>query len=901
MMGFDDDRYAIRGRDAEFATVENLLRQARAGHGSALVVRGHAGIGKSMVLRAARRCATGSGTEVLSANGAEAESALPFAALHQLVTPLLDDLPRITPRLRRHLLAAFGLEDARPDVFAVGSAVLELLRLSTGGKPVLLLVEDAHRLDPETVGVLVFVARRIAAEPIAMLMAVRTRLAGTGISELRLGELDEDAARLVLADRAPGLAPARRERILLEAAGFPLALAELPRCAFPGELSERLQKALEDRFVHLPEPTRAILAALAADADCSLSTVVAAAQALTGGDVGPGSIQPALDAGVVEIQARRLRFREPLVRAAVYHGLRVGERLTIHAALADAFAGDPDRSARHRSAATLGPDERVSHDLERAAGRALERGALAVAVTDLERAADLTDDAVRRTSLLSRAAELASQLDDRAAAARLAARAGAGGAGAADRGRLALAGDVVDPGDLRDLVRVDTLCDLALQAYEAGETALAAALCWRAASRCWWASLPAQAGARIAAVHDKLGFGDDDPSSIAIAAHAQPGARGAGILRDLPALVPDRTDTDGMHFLGAAAMVLGDFVTAASFLGTAAAGYRAQGRTALLARVLPSAGFIRLWLGRWPAVRADLDEAETLAEEAGERFWQVAARAGQAMHEAMRGDSDAAFRLAGDVLSSPLMDGVRSAAAGAQHARGVAANAAGRHGEALDLLLRLFDPADAGHHPDVSGWALPDLADAAVRSGRAHEVQEIIAGAQERAARLPSPVLHRSLAYAVAVLTPEDDAGAAFEHARAMDLTDWPVHRARLDLAYGTWLRRRKRILESRVPLRAARDGFDALGADAWGRLAREELRAAGSSGAPAATEQLTAQELQTAMLAADGLSNREIGQRLFLSHRTVSSHLYRIFPKLGISGRAQLRAALADLPREAE
>jgi DNA-binding CsgD family transcriptional regulator len=917
MIDFDDDRYVMHGRDAELAIVENLVTQARAGRGSALVVRGHAGIGKSTLLKAAGRCAAEAAMSVLSANGAEAESALPFAALHQLIAPLLDSLPAVEPALRQSLAAAFGPEDARPGAFTAGMAVLELLRHAAAGNPMLLLVEDAHRLDPETIDVLVFVARRIATEPIAVLMAVRTQrsdvLAGAGLSELRLYELDGSAARLVLDDRAPGMAPARRERILAEAAGHPLALVELPRCVPSGTsdelppalpLNERLQAAFADRFRRLPEQTRAVVAALSADAGCGLSTVAAAARALTGGAVGPEHIQPALDAGVLEIQERRLRFRHPLVRSAAYHGLPVADRLTIHAALADAFTADPDRRAWHRSAATLGPDEQVSHDVEQAAGRALRRGAPAVAVVNLERAADLTDDSARRTSLLLRAAEFAAQLDDRGAATRLAARAEPARADAADRARLALVSDVVEPGDLRDVTRVEALCELSAQAHGAGETALAAALCWRAASRCWWAGLPPEVGARVAAAHRGLGFPGDDPRSLAITAYAQPGTLGAEILRELPSLVPDRTDIDGMHFLGAAAMVLGDFVTAASFLGTAAAGFRAQGRTALLARSLSSTGFLRLWLGRWPSARADLDEVETFADATGEPFWRVAARVGQAMHEALRGDSDTAARLAGEVLSSPLTAGARSVVAAAQHARGIAANVAGRHDEAFDLLSRMFDPDGAGHHPDVSGWALPDLADAAVRAGRRHEIQEIIAAARDRAARLPSPMLHRSLAYAVAVLAPDEDAGDAFEQARAVDLAAWPVHRARLDLAYGTWLRRRKRIRESRVPLRAARDGFDALGAQAWGRLAREELRAAGeedTSGTPADAGQLTAQELQTAELAAAGLSNREIGQRLFLSHRTVSSHLYRIFPKLGISGRSQLRAALANLRQGAD
>ncbi|MEV4513880.1 AAA family ATPase [Dactylosporangium sp. NPDC049525] len=902
----------IHGRDGELAAIERLLLDARANRGAALVVRGHAGIGKTVLLTAARRYATEAGMAVLATNGAEAESALPFAGLHQLLAPLLDNLRSLTPHLEQTLRSAFGRQGARPDLFTIGLAVLELLGDRAAGTPLLILAEDAHWLDPETLDVLVFVARRITVEPIAAVMAARAQyphvLAGTGIGQLHLGELGDDAARRVLHDCAPDLPAGLRERILAEAAGNPLALVELPWCVAAGTpddlaeslpLNERLESAFADRFAQLPAATRAVVAAFSADTSCALPVLLAAAGTLTGAAVAADSVQPAIDAGLLEIYSRRLRFRHPLVRSAVYRRVDDFARLTIHAVLADAFAGDPDRRAWHRSAATLGPDEDVSADLEAAAGRALERGAPGVAITDLDRAAELTGAAARRSSLLLRAAEIAAQLHDRDTAVHLVGKADPAQGDAADRGRLALVSDVVEPGDVRDTGRIDALCDLAVAAHAAGDTDLAAALCWRAASRCWWASLPSDIGGRITAVLDKLGLAASDPRTLAIAAYAQPDVLGAGVLRQLPSLVPDRTDIDGMCLLGGAALVLGDFVTASSFLGTAAAGYRSQGRAALLARSLSSTGFIRLWLGRWPAVRADLQEAETLAEETGDHFWVVAARASQALHQAMCGNSGAAFQLADAVLASPLVVGVRFAAAAAQHARGVAANAAGRHDEALDTLSRVFDPDDARFHLDMSGWALPDLADAAVRSGRQDAVEAIIGRATRRASRFPSPMLHRSLAYANAVLAPEDDAGPAFEDALAMDLSVWPVHRARLDLAYGAWLRRRKRILESRVPLRSARDGFDVLGAAAWGRLAREELRAAGEESAGRALpsrEQLTAQELQTAMLAAAGLSNREIGQRLFVSHRTVSSHLYRVYPKLGVTGRSQLRAALDAL-----
>ncbi|WBB80406.1 AAA family ATPase [Micromonospora sp. WMMD882] len=906
-----DGAVVLRGRDRELAAVTDLLAAARAARGAALVVRGHAGIGKTTLLDAARRAATDAGMLVLETNGAEAETALPFAGLHQLLAPLRGNLDALTPRLRRTLRGAFGEDDVRPDLFSVGLAVLELLGDTASRTPLLVVAEDAHWLDPETRDVLVFVARRLTVEPIAALMSVRAQhtdvLVRTGLTQLDLGELDDEAARRVLGDHAPALPAGLRDRILTEAAGNPLALVELPRLLTAGgvglpdllPLNERLESAFTDRFAQLPAATRAVLAVFSADTGCPLSTLLTIAGVLTRTEVATDAIQPAIDAGLLEIRAQRLWFRHPLVRSAVYRSVGDIARLTIHALLAEALTGDPDRRAWHRSAATLGADEDVSAELEAAAGRALDRGALGVAVAGLDRAADLTGDPDRRSSMLLRAADLAAQSHDRRVAAHLVARVDPTRGDAVDRGRLALVRDIVDAGDVRDTARIDALCDLAVAAHAAGDTGLAATLCWRAASRRWWACLPAHVGGRVTAALDALGLAADDPRALAIGAYAQPDVCGPEALRRLPTIVPDRADVDGMRYLGSAALVLGDFVTASSLLATVAAAYRSEGRAALLARTLSSAGFVRLWLGHWPEVRADTEEAERLAEETGERFWVVAARASRALHEAMSGNSDAAVRLADAVLASPLVTGVRFAAEAAQHARGVAANAAGRHDEALEILLRLFDPADPTHHLDMAGWALPDLADAAVRAGRQPEVADIVRRAGERAARLPSPMLRRSLGYAAAVLAADGEAGPAFARAYATDLADWPVHRARLDLAYGTWLRRRKRILESRAPLRAARDGFDALGAHAWGRLAREELRATGEESAGRAVssgERLSAQELQTAMLAAAGLSNREIGQRLFLSHRTVSSHLYRIYPKLGISGRAQLRAALDAL-----
>ncbi|WP_432574104.1 AAA family ATPase [Kineococcus sp. SYSU DK005] len=958
----------LHGRDRELELLRELLHGASRGQGGALVVRGEAGIGKSCLLRAAHQHAVQHGFDVLTMVGTEAETALPFAGLHQLVLPVLDQVQNLTARLQRAVRSAFGEDDAATDVFTLGLAVLELLEERAASSPVLLLVEDAHWLDPETLEVIGFVCRRLRDQPIVVLAAVRAQHQGVlntaELPQLLLRGLDEQASRQLLFQVAPTLRADERDQVLAAAEGNPLGLVELPGCLdATGEvlvetltLNERLTNAFTDRLALLPAATRSLLVVLAADLKLPLASVVAVARRAAedplahrdgpvrapsttgptpaaapagsghvvsdgtghsagggagggaGGSAGNGSsaqvtsaLAEAVDAGLLLTEGHRIRFRHPLVRWAVYSSMSMVERVRVHSAVADLLIDDPDRRVWHRAAATLGPDATVCAELEAAADRAGQRGALGASVSALERAAVLSTDAPRRTALLLRAAEIASQLNDRTRAAALVARADWHSADLAGQARLTLVQDIIEPGDLRDPGRVDTLVQLACLLVDAGQHDLAVAVCWRAASRCWWGAVPEDSGGQVVAAFRRMNLGADDPRTLAIEAYAQSETLGATVLQRLAHLLPDRSDVDGMRFLGRAALVLGDFVTASSYMGTAAAGYRVQGRAALLARTLSSVSFIRLWLGGWPTLRADAEEAFSLAGESADAFWALAARATQALHEAMRGDSVAATAHAEQVLADPHAAGVHFVAEAAQHARGLAAAFEGRHEEAFELLLGCFDPTSATFHPDMSGWALPDLADAAVRSRRVETARSILVRYDARSRKLPSPALVASVAYARAVLCPEAEREAAFEEAFSLDLTAWPVHRARLHLAYGTWLRRRRRILECRGPLREARDALDALGAG-WARLAREELRASGEDSLNPATpgrERLTSQELQVALLAADGLSNREIGQRLFLSHRTVGSHLYRTYSKLGINGRAHLRAALDQLQHE--
>jgi ATP/maltotriose-dependent transcriptional regulator MalT len=327
---------------------------------------------------------------------------------------------------------------------------------------------------------------------------------------------------------------------------------------------------------------------------------------------------------------------------------------------------------------------------------------------------------------------------------------------------------------------------------------------------------------------------------------------------------------------------------------------RAEGRLGLLAQALVSQAWAGFFLGNWNVAGPAAAEAGRLARETGQPRWAAAADLVDATLAALRGDYDRSESMTDEAERLLLPMVAHPTLAFARLARGLAALGRAQHADAYDNLRRMFDPADIAYHPFVRCWAIGDLAEAAARSGHGPQVRPLVEELAEAARSSRSPLLQVSVAYARTQLADDAQAAAYFDDAFAVDMSMWPLHRARLLLAYGSWLRRQRRIAESRTPLRAARELFDALGALPWGERARQELRASGETSqrrTPEALEQLTAQELQIAQMAADGLTNREIGQKLYLSHRTVGSHLYRLFPKLGVSSRSQLRTLLESAP----
>jgi ATP/maltotriose-dependent transcriptional regulator MalT len=385
---------------------------------------------------------------------------------------------------------------------------------------------------------------------------------------------------------------------------------------------------------------------------------------------------------------------------------------------------------------------------------------------------------------------------------------------------------------------------------------------------------------------------------LAILAYAAPIERGGFVIARLSTVASERGgDAEATRLLGSAAITVGAFELAAGFLAASVAGLRPQGRLSHLARALIQRAWTAIHLGNWNLAVQDLDEGKRLARETSQPRWEAAAQAEQAMLAALRGEPDRAESLAAEAQRTLLPIGASFMLAVVQSARGLAALGAGRHAEAYDHLQRMFDPADPAYHPFVHCWAIADLAEAATHSGHRDAAQALMEDLAIVAEQTPSPWFHTAMRYARPLLADDEQAEALFQAGLSVDMATWPFYRARLQLAYGAWLRRQRRVAESRAPLRAAREGFDALGAIPWGERARQELRASGETSrrrTPEAWDQLTPQELQIAQMAAEGLSNREIGQQLYLSHRTVGFHLSRIFPKLGITSRSELRVVTA-------
>jgi DNA-binding CsgD family transcriptional regulator len=892
----------LLGREAEIETITMLLDQIE-DHGSALLITGPPGVGKSRLLAESVAAAGERGMTILGATGVESEAQLPFSGLHQLLRPIRRLAGGLRQGQQDALDAAFGVSaEGPPELFVIAMAVLDLLSEAAAEAPLLLIVEDVHWLDRSSAEVLAFVGRRLESDRVVFLAALRegypSPLEDAGLPESRIGALDPPHSEQLLDASGPGLPQAERDRILNEAAGNPLALIELPLAGDtrltslpqPGlqPLTARLERAFAARVADQPENTRLLLLVAALNDGDDLGEVLAAGSILAGRALEHDQLEPAAAAAIIEFDLRAIHFRHPLIRSAVNQSAGVSERVRVHQALAEVLVDDPDRRVWHRAAMISGAHADIAAELEEAAERARRRGAIGVAITALRRAGELSEPAAGGKRLLA-AAGLSFELGRPDLVVPLLHQ--------AETARITWLEEMVTTLPLGDPARFAELIAAAEGAGDAGDQELRIDLLWLVASRSWWVDPGPEARRLLIEASDRLGDAEaDDPRVFSIHAYADPFGHAPAVLARLRAAPRERRHTEAARHFGPGALVVGAFDLGVDFLGVAVDGLRDEGRLGYLPRMLTLYSSMAARLGDWDAAIPAAAEARRLGEELGETHWEAAAGTVISLIAGMRGDAEAAERLAAEAEEVAAAAGANITVAFAQFGRVVAALGAGRHADALAAAQRVFDPTDSAYHPFICSWLIGDLAEAAWHLDRLEEGRERLVQVEAAVGRDPGSWIAIGLRHGRAVLAEDGKAEGLFQAAMNADLARWPFQRARTELAYGQWLRRQRRIADSRPPLRNARAAFDKLGCEAWGNRARRELRASGEASRrriPEARDELTAQELQIAQLAAEGLSNREIGQKLFVSHRTVGTHLYRIYPKLGISSRGELAAAL--------
>ncbi|ROO84465.1 regulatory LuxR family protein [Actinocorallia herbida] len=868
----------LHGRSREQADLAALLDGARSGRSAALVLRGEPGIGKTALLAWAAE--TAAAARVLRAEGVEVEADLPFAALSQLLRPALPRLGALPAPQRAALDRAFGLAVGEPgDRLLIGLAVLSLLADLAEDGPVLCLVDDAQWLDTVSAEALVFAARRLDAEGVVLLFAARDGgFAAPGLPELRLAPLEpQDAARLL-----PGsLDPATRLRVLAEAAGNPLALRELPLAAAgaahvnggPVPLTRRLLDAFHGQVGGLPAASRALLLAAAAE-DTGDLDVVLRAGALLGADA--ADLRPAERLGLVAVGTRTLRFRHPLVRTAVYREAPLAERMAAHQAIADVSDSpeQADRRAWHLAAATTGTREEIAAALEETAARARERGGYAAAVAAYTRAAELSEDDPARAGRLLAAAELGVRAGDMAGAVELAERAG---------------GLHAEPPFLARVAGVEALAwfwqgghptahDLLLAGADLDPERAPEPLI-QAFHTAWYLG-----GRALAELLGRLADVDHPLARLLVAMcddTAPPPPLGAAI----PVLGPEPrmlAQVCGAGFIG------GQDAATHELAARLTAQARADGAFGLLPTLLFYLAEAELFHGGHRAARADLDDCRRIAADTGQRHWTSQAAAVSAVLAALEGDAEGCRALTAAALAEASPGVPASGLSWTYWAAGLLDLGLGRTEQALDGLLRLQEESFA--HQVCARRSIPDLVEAAVRAGSPDRARPAAARFAAWADRIGQPWA-RALALRCRALLDADEAA----YTAALGLDGRPMEQARTRLLYGEWLRRARRRAEARPHLAAALETFDGLGATPWADRARAELAAAGAlpaSDAPRpAGPALTPQELQIVRLAASGLSNKDIAARLFLSPRTVGYHLYKAYPKLGVTDRRDLAA----------
>ena len=912
----------LRGRPHECGSLDRLLDDVRSGQSRTLVLRGEAGVGKSALLE--YLVAQASSCRIARAVGVESEMELAFAGLHQLCAPLLSYRERLPAPQRDALGTAFGLNaGAAADRFLVGLAVLSLLSEAAEERPLICVVDDAQWLDQASAQVLGFVSRRLLAESVAIVFAVRDTREDNELGRLPvmvIEGLSNTDARALLDAAIPGKLDERvRDRVVAESNGNPLALLELPKGLSAAELaggfrspdarpvSSLVEQSFLRRVRSLPVESRRLLLTAAAEPVGDVILLRRASETL---GIGTDAAAPAVTDGLIEVGAR-VRFRHPLARSAAYRAATTRERQEIHRALAAVTdpRADPDRRAWHLAQAAIGPDEIVAGELERSADRAQSRGGIAAAAAFLERATDLTPDPERRVARALAAAQAKFEAGAASAAYELLAIAEIGPLDDLQRARLArMRAHIVftqrrgsdAPSLLLDAAkRLESVHpNLARETYvEAlGAEIFVGRLGSGDAVRVAEAARAAPPGPDPPRPTDLLldglatRFADGyaagvEPLKKALRSFREQAIRSKdGVIRWLWTACPvapepmaaDLWDDDSWHELATHAVRLA----------------RDAGALASLPIALSYRAAVHVHAGEFAGAAALIHEADTITEATGNaplRYTSLALAA-------WRGEEDRAVRLIESSVKEATARGEGRALGLAGYATAVLYNGLGRYDAALAGAKQACGHDDLGFF----GWSLVELVEAGARNGAREVAAHALRQLEERARAAGTDWALGVLARSSALLAHERSAEALYrESLTRLERCRIVVHLARAHLVYGEWLRRENRRVDAREQQRLAYDMLISMGAYAFAERARGELAATGETVRKRVVESrddLTAQEVLVARLAAQGRTNPEIGAQLFISPRTAEYHLRKVYTKLGITSRRSLRDAIRDV-----
>ncbi|HTJ31768.1 MAG TPA: LuxR C-terminal-related transcriptional regulator [Dactylosporangium sp.] len=910
-----DPQRVFVGRDHESKVVQEFVLRA-ASVGDALVLSGEAGIGKTVLLDVAEEIATASGVPVVRTVGVEAESELTYAALHRLLGPFLPRLDGLSPQHRRTLATALGLaEGPPPDRLAVSTAALSLLGLARGGGSLLVIVDDLPWLDRMSAAVLAFVARRLPGTRIGFLGAFRTGESsffdGGGLAALEVEPLDHTAAASLVDQRYPTLGPRMRQQVLDEAAGNPLALVELPArrndrghdpappTAMELPLSQRLEHLFAGRVDPLPAATRQLLLLAALDATGELGLLVAA--------FGPGAIDDLAPAELerlvrVDAERGRLVFRHPLMRSAVVAMSTLQERRDLHAAIAAQTHDQPDRHAWHLAAAAEAPDESIAALLEQTANRILRRGDAVGAVAALLRASDLTPAVAERGRRLARAAYVGAEITgDIGSVPRLLAEVEhiELGSSAAVTAAVATAAFLLNgEGDVNGAYRMLFAVLANRKGLDGNDDALIEAV--------WFLIAISTFGGRAELwqpLEELLErFSPPLPRYLAVIAKTfgNPAHQALPVLDELDDMIgalsrePDPARVARLAIGGAYVDRLREL---RGVLQDVLDHGRDGGAVTSQIQVQVIVANDSFHAGQWDEALDLCAEGIRLCEQYGYPLLRWLYVHQEALIAAARGHWEPARAAAEAMTRWAAPRGVTLLTAYAHGVETLVALGRGEHRDAFSHASSITPAGELRAYVPYALWTAQDLVEAAVRAGLRAEAARHVTALLDLNIPAMSPRRAMITFGAAGMVAPDGQFAEHFEAALAVPSAErWPFELARIQLFYGQRLRSARATADARRQLGAAFDAFQRLDAAPWSALAAKELRAAGLARGkpqPDALGQLTPQQREIAKLAAAGLTNKQIGERLFLSPRTVGTHLYQIFPKLGVTSRAALRDAL--------